>query len=241
MNKKQEIGIIIISVIGTIISLTTMFDSIDEFVTIVLSISLFMVIYLFFFVLIKKVTGTIVGVLVLVAGIYAVFSYPTIVLETLKTWKLMSIIGLWLTGAGVLGEQKLSNWEAKLEKNLNDVYPETLSAKLTNQWGKPILWLINIVILLKIISTVNHTWWEGNHFWISLFVISIGWGAIAVIVTFITATFLGPIAQYILAVPIFLFLLPYRIVGAFSNEEKLERAMILSGLVLGTIGLVFNT
>jgi|WetSurMetagenome_2_1015567.scaffolds.fasta_scaffold370755_1 hypothetical protein len=156
---------------------------------------------------------------------------------TIPHW--LSIVGLWLTGIGIVGNDRLVKWE----KSLKSIYSNHL-LQIVGSFVKTILFgavygvLFQFLLfpLFQSIIKIPHlapnflmaffTSWVGSFFALGLL-------------------FLGTIFTFpILIILIYLLLIIsggiYKLLKMISSESTFERLLIFLGLILGTFGLIFN-
>ncbi len=242
MDKNERKLLIILFAISLPTFLLVIVELIENpvpFQIVLLGISFFIV-YQVLFVWLNKITGTLIGVLTILAIVYLFFVKTSSLINLLSTTRLVSVIGLWLTGAGFVGGTLLQKWENKLAPSLDNTSSESISTRMKDFSSQidDILVRINLFTKIMVFITLPGLAISvaSNDFWVKIFGLFPFLFCISVFLYY----FFSPVAAHIIYLPVLILLIPYKIASFMDSQKKVERALLLLGLMLGTIGLVFD-
>jgi hypothetical protein len=196
-----------------------------------------------------KYVGLILGIIIIFGGGYLITSQANFsLLVFLHSTRLISILGLWLTGSGVVGKSKLELWE----KSIKSLSLDRLANTLKDRYRKTLEILFYVIVaiiglgvlILGIVAfiegVIEHNVMEAIASFYDLVVAISGLvflvGAVLILLYVFTFQFIG----YISSVPILILLLPYSLISFLDKTNVLERTLIFAGLLLGTFGLLFD-
>ncbi len=151
----------------------------------------------------------------------------------------LSLIGLWLGGSGVLGKENLNRWDQNMKKWIDEKRREDA---VLSTWYKSILspilkyWYVIAVITLGLVAYSLYTTEPAlspSQLIVSVFafVVMFSVGALPIILAFLVSF------PLLLSSLISFMELPYRIVSAVERKDALERTLMFLGLVFGSIGI----
>ncbi len=166
------------------------------------------------------------------------FALPPFVLNVHLIGKVITIFGIILTGIGIIGEKRLTNWEeeirgtkflSKADEFSSNIYINSLDRfRLTGR----ISYLVITVLFLGYIV------WGKNPIYSTIFTISL---VIFCLINFIAFIFIGFIQMVIygFVFPVFwMMMLPYRLITYLKIKFELESTLEVFGIIFQVIGLI---
>ena len=159
----------------------------------------------------------------------------------------ISIIGIWLSGAAVIGRKRLERWDASLRRwiraddtALRRLKDRVRGLETTSALTRSRLEFRNLLILLvKMMACPIAAWlvFGGMDSTILLIVciMIVFLGLAAFLPLSVTSLTIG---VYLLMAIVWIALLPFRLVQLIESDGSLERTIIFVGLVCSTIGLM---
>ncbi len=200
----------------------------------------FFIVYQVVFVWLNKITGTLIGAAVILVIVYLFFVKTSSLINLLSATRLVSVSGLWLTGAGFVGGTLLQKWEDKLAPSLDNTSSESISTKMKGFSSQIDSLLERIGLFTKIMIFIALPGLAisvaSDNFWIGIF----GLFPLLFCISVFLYYFFSPVTAYILYIPVSILLIPYKIASFLDSQKKVERTLLLLGLMLGTIGIVFD-
>jgi hypothetical protein len=196
--------------------------------------------------------GLFVGLVILAGGGYLIINseaFPFI--KLLQSYRVVSILGLWLTSSGIVGKSRLDSWDRKIKTFSFDSTAEVVREKYSKTLEFVFRVLALIIVLSIICITLFFIWnsatkdlaWNLKDLLVGVYdLVNIGgfaiWliGAILILLYIFTHQFIG----YVLLAPVLLLYVPYFVVRSADETNVVERTLVFIGLILGTIGLLFD-
>ena len=166
----------------------------------------------------------------------------------------LSIIGLWLTSAGVVGESRLREWEARIRtwirsKNAPHRQLRRWAARVYGVLNKDetlaihasVVQLRNIIVaamlLVFLIGALSgDEQIEDNLFkcFIPPMLVIIGFVIFIFLLLFLT------LAGYLIAGITWIVTLPYYLLDRFVEQARLQSTLVFVGLIVGTVGILLT-
>ena len=199
------------------------------------------------------------AVIIPILSIFIAFLYPQI--STLKInnfqfgvlprqflSKILTGVGLWLSSISIVGRDRLEKWDSYVRRSLAESKFEKTISELALPIHSFMSWIIkNIFILLSIVVAILiPLTYPGllSPDIITRYVFPVLMTSVVLLVAVPVLFLLSialPILPYLLLIPPFwLIILPYKITSRLEQRESLDRAFLLIGLVIGTIGLILS-
>jgi|GEM_PF-5347100 len=151
---------------------------------------------------------------------------------------IFSILGLWLSGAGVIGKKRLEQWDANLHSWLSEHKLTFWAAESANRiqswlysfWWIPALAILGFAFFWSLLMNAG-----------DLFRLLLGTGVIALFISLVTVPIIfivPPFLPYILLATIEIITVPFRLVNLTERQAIIERTLLLAGLIFGTAGIL---
>jgi hypothetical protein len=181
--------------------------------------------------------ATLTGLLVIISF------FPLLADKSIPLCKAVAIIGLWLTGAGVVGKKRLERWETKVNTFVQGKKEVELAEAVGKKSRRIVIPVLRTTLIVTTCVAIAYTLALalGSSVFGSVLlsvgnIIVVAWlvSALAFLVLGYFTVFIG----YLTLIPLSIALLPYHITFFIENESVLERSMIFTGCALGTIGIL---
>jgi hypothetical protein len=166
----------------------------------------------------------------------------------------LSIIGLWLAGAGIVGDSRLREWEAKIRawiRSENAPHRQLMrwAARVygimdkeeTRALHRGVVYLRNIfaamMLLVLVIGALSGDQQLDSSL-LNCFVPPVL--VIAGFVIFIFLILVLSLASYLLAGIAWIVILPYHLLDRFAERARLQSTLVVVGLILGSLGILLT-
>jgi len=150
-----------------------------------------------------------------------------------------SIIGLWLTNIGVLGKKRLERWDGRIvqwmRENKMASWAEGSSRELQSRLSSYLGWLLSAIIVLGLFWLYLHT---NNSFIDIVFPLAV-FSLFLSLMLRVPLFMVPAIFPYLLYAIIWVLMLPFRLINLIEGQAVFERTLLLSGIILGTVGVLF--
>lgn len=167
---------------------------------------------------------------------------------------IFSIMGLWLSGASIIGRKRLSRWDMNLRQfdPMGEEFPNSSIPIINNKFFQRIIKGIGTVIgekgygywgILFVLSFLSlsimsrRDMISDSGFILSIFLLLF----ISALTAFLLGLFLiATLVAFVFSLPVFLsiMMLPYRFISLLEKDASLERAILFIGILVGTAGIL---
>jgi hypothetical protein len=167
----------------------------------------------------------------------------------------LSIVGLWLASAGVIGDSRLREWEARIRAWIRS---ENVSHRRLRGWAMRVYgtlekdethsiltiagYLRNIIVAMVLLVIVIGALAGSQQ--IDTSVLNCFGPPMLMLIGFVLL-FLGLIlfltlAGYLMAAIAWIVILPYHLLDRFVERARLQSTLVVIGLILGTLGILLT-